>query len=92
MLLRYYKNQFAKIWFFSPSIKLDTQYAPLRKYLDSMADQKREPLYFEDLEPQVLTKLLTDQRKIVEECRKRKIKAPQVAVILDDLANRGDIL
>ena len=57
-----------------------------------MADQKREPLYFEDLEPQVLSKLLTDQRKIVEDCRKRKIKAPQVAVVLDDLADRGDIL
>ena len=39
-----------------------------------------------------MTKLLTDQRKIVEECRKRKIKAPQVALVLDDLADRGDIL
>jgi hypothetical protein len=92
LLLRYFKGQFARIWIFSPSIKLDPQYAPLRKYLDSMADQKREPLYFEDLEPQVLSKLLTDQRKIVEDCRKRKIKAPQVAVVLDDLADRGDIL
>ena len=92
LLLRYYKGQFARIWIFSPSIKLDPQYAQLRKYLDHMADQKREPLYFEDLEPQVLTKILTEQRKIVEECRKRKVKAPQVAVILDDLADRGDIL
>jgi hypothetical protein len=92
LLLRYYRGQFARIWIFSPSIKLDPQYAALRKYLDHMADQKREPPYFEDLEPQVLTKLLTDQRKIVEECRKRKIKAPQIAVVLDDLADRGDIL
>ena len=92
LLLRYYKGQFARIWIFSPSIKLDPQYAPLRKYLDKMADQQREPLYYEDLEPQVLTKLLTEQRKIVEECRKRKVQAPQVAVILDDLADRGDIL
>jgi replicative superfamily II helicase len=30
LLLRYYKDQFARIWFFSPSIKLDPQYAPLR--------------------------------------------------------------
>ena len=33
LLLRYYKDMFARIWFFSPSIKLDPQYAPLRKYL-----------------------------------------------------------
>jgi uncharacterized membrane protein (DUF485 family) len=41
LLLRYYKDMFARIWIFSPSIKLDPQYAPLRKYLDKMADQQR---------------------------------------------------
>ena len=30
LLLRYYKDQFARIWIFSPSIKLDL----LRKYLE----------------------------------------------------------
>ena len=34
LLLRYYKDMFARIWFFSPSIKLDLQYAPIRKYLE----------------------------------------------------------
>ena len=92
LLLRYYKDQFARIWIFSPSIKLDPQYAPLRKHLDHMTDQKKEPLYFEDLEQSVLGKLLDDQRKITEECRKRGVKVPQVCVILDDLADRGDIL
>ena len=92
ILLRYYKDQFARIWFFSPSIKLDPQYAPLRKYLDKMTDQQREPLYFEDLDQSVLGKLLDEQRKITEECRKRSIKVPQVCVVLDDLADRGDIL
>jgi hypothetical protein len=92
LLLRYYKDQFARIWFFSPSIKLDPQYAPLRKYLDKMSDQQKEPLYFEDLHQDVLGRLLDDQRKITEECRKRKVKPPQVCVVLDDLADRGDLL
>ena len=47
---------------------------------------------FEDLNQAVLGKLLDEQRTITEECRKRKIKSPQVCVILDDLADRGDIL
>ena len=47
---------------------------------------------FEDLHQDVLGKLLDEQRTITEECRKRKIKSPQVCVILDDLADRGDIL
>ena len=92
LLLRYYKDMFARIWMFSPSIKLDPQYAPLRKYLEKMTDQQKEPTMFEDLEQSVLGKLLDEQRKITEECRKRKVKPPQVCVILDDLADRGDIL
>ena len=92
LLLRYYKDMFARIWIFSPSIKLDPQYAPLRKALEKMSDHQKEPLMFEDLDQAVLGKILDEQRTITEECRKRKIKAPQVCVILDDLADRGDIL
>ena len=92
ILLRYYKDMFARLWIFSPSIKLDPQYAPLRKMLEKMTDQQKEPLYFEDLEQPVLGKLLDEQRKITEECRKKKMKPPQVCVVLDDLADRGDIL
>jgi len=92
LFLRYYKDQFMRIWFFSPSIKLDPQYAPLRKYLEKMSDQDREPLMFEDLDQQALGRILDDQRAICEECRKRKQPIPQVAVCLDDLADRGDIL
>ena len=47
---------------------------------------------FEDYDHQALGRILEDQRQICEECRKRKIKIPQVCVILDDLADRGDIL
>jgi hypothetical protein len=78
LLLRYYKDMFARIWMFSPSIKLDPQYEPLRKYLEKMSDQDQEPLMFEDLDQQVLGKILDDQRAICEECRKRKQPIPQV--------------
>jgi len=92
LLLRYYKDCFQRIWFFSPSIKLDPQYQPLRKYLEKMADQDKEPLMFEDFDHQALGRILADQKEICEECRKRKMKLPQVCIILDDLADRGDIL
>ena len=47
---------------------------------------------YEDLDQQALGKILDSQRAICEECRKRKQPIPQVCVILDDLADRGDIL
>jgi len=87
ILLRYYKDMFARVWMFSPSVRLDPQYEPLRKYLEKMSDQDKEPLMFEDLDQQKLGKILDDQRAISEECRKRKQPIPQVCVILDDLAD-----
>ena len=51
ILLRYYKGQFSRVWFFCPSIKLDPQYAPLRKMLEKMTNQDKEPLYFEEFDP-----------------------------------------
>jgi hypothetical protein len=92
LLLKFYKDMFQRIWFFSPSIKLDPQYAPLRKYLEKMSDQDKEPLMFEDLDQEALGRILHDQRQICEECRKRKQPIPQVCVVLDDMADRGDIL
>jgi hypothetical protein len=93
ILLRYYKDAFARIWFFSPSIKLDPQYAPLRKYLEKQCpDQRKEPNMFEDLDQAALGKILDEQRLICEDCRKKKRPIPQVCVVLDDLADRQDLL
>ena len=72
ILLRYYKDMFARIWFFSPSIKLDPQYAPLRKALEKMSNQDKESLMFEDLDQPALGKILDEQRQICQERRKKK--------------------
>jgi len=47
---------------------------------------------FEDLDQGALSKILADQKQICEEGRKRKQPLPQTCIILDDLADRGDIL
>jgi hypothetical protein len=39
-----------------------------------------------------LGKILDEQREIVEACRKRAVKPPQVLLILDDLGDQGDVL
>ena len=87
-----YKGMFQRVFVFSPSIKLDPQYEPLRKMVEKLCDQEKEPCLFEDLDQQILGKLLDDQRLIVEECRKRKQTPPSIACVLDDLADRGDLL
>ena len=86
------KSLFQRIFLFSPTARLDEQYKPLIKLIEKFSDQTKEPLVFEVFSMTKLGEIIDDQRKIVEQCRKRKIKPPQIAVILDDLAERADIL
>ena len=86
------KSLFQRIFLFSPTARLDEQYSPLIKLIEKFCDQSKEPLVFQNFSMDKLGEILDEQRKIVEECRKRKIKPPQIAIILDDLAERADIL
>jgi hypothetical protein len=82
---------FARIWIFCPSVRLDPQFKPLIEYLEKMTDQKREQTIFEEFDSAKVGQILEEQRAIVESCRKRGVKPPQVCLILDDLADHGDI-
>ena len=86
------KSLFQRIFLFSPTARLDEQYKPLIKLIEKFCDQNKEPLIFEVFSMAKLGEIIEEQRNIVAECRKRKIKPPQIAIILDDLAERADIL
>ena len=86
------QSLFQRIFLFSPTAGLDEQYKPLIKLIQKFCDQNKEPLVFQNFSMDKLGEIIDEQRKIVEECRKRKIKPPQIAIILDDLAERADIL
>ena len=89
IILKFYRDMFARIFCFSPSILLDDNYKPIRKYLDSMCNPDKEKLYFEDLHQNVLSQIIDDQRKICEACKKKKIDCPQILIVLDDFADSG---
>lgn len=91
LILRFYRGKFAKIVLFCPSANLDPQYKHLHDYLaKEYPDQK--DLVHEEPSPAKMEAILTDQRKIVEWARKNKQKPPQLFVIYDDLADRGDLM
>ena len=92
LCLKYYKGMWARIWIFCPSVNLDPQYKPLKDMLEKMTDQKKEPTMFEEFDHKKVGQILDDQRAIVESCRKRGVKPPQVCLILDDLGDCADIL
>ena len=92
LVLKFYKDMFDRIWIRSASIKLDPQYKVLRDRLDKLTDQKKEPLYFEDWDHEAIGKILDTQREIVESCRRRKVAAPHVILILGDMGDYTDIM
>ena len=93
LILRYYKGLFARVFVFSPNIKIDPTYGPLRKFLDQMSsDPQREPLYFDDLDQTQLGKIIDEQQAICESCKKRGIKSPEILIVVDDMADRPDVL
>jgi hypothetical protein len=90
LILRVYKGMWDRVFVFSPSIMVDDSYAELRKYLDKMSP--KEKLYYEDLDQNVLGKIIADQTAICEMCKKRKVKCPEILIAIDDMADRSDVL
>jgi hypothetical protein len=90
LILRVYKGMWDRIFVFSPSILVDDSYQELRKHLDKMSP--REKLYFDDMDMGALGKIIADQTAIVEMCKKNKQKPPQILIVVDDMADRSDVL
>ena len=89
IILKFYRGMFARVYCFSPSILLDDNYKPIRKYLDSMCNTDKEKLYFEDLDQNVLSGIIDQQRRICEMCKKKKIDPPHIMICIDDFADSG---
>jgi hypothetical protein len=79
-----------RVYVFSPSILVDDSYRELRKFLDKMSP--KEKLYFDDLDQDHLGKIIADQTSIVEMCKKKRLRPPQILVVIDDMADRSDVL
>lgn len=91
LILNVYRGMWDRVFVFSPSILIDDSYVELRKYLDKMAS-KDEKLYFEDMDVAALGKILDDQRAICEMAKKRNMRCPEILCVVDDMADRADVL
>jgi len=69
---------------------VDDSYVELRKYLDKMSPH--EKLYYDDLDQNALGTIIENQTQICEMCKKQKIKCPELLIVIDDMADRSDVL
>ena len=94
-ILDIYKNLFARIYIFSPSIEVDYQtWKPVKDYIEKDMGLKHtdeEPIYFGEYDPDALSKIITDQRKISEHQKKENHKTlHQILIVIDDFADNPE--
>jgi hypothetical protein len=90
---RYYRDRFARVYYFSASAKVDHNLAPLKKYCDQELGQKEDCVY-DTFDEGWLRDLLARQTKVTAYLKSQK--APRgvwgVCVVIDDFADDPSVV
>ena len=91
LILDVYRNCFARIFIFSPSIDIDHTWKPVKEYIENdmkVMDTKEDPIYFHSYEPEALQNIIDTQHKVAEYMKnKNHKKIYQILIIIDDFAD-----
>jgi len=88
LILDVYKDCFNQVYIFSPSIMIDDNFIPVRKYLDERNKTINDKIYFEKYDPTELLKIVETQEKVIEYQKKHDSnKLFQILIVLDDVAD-----
>jgi len=90
MLLGPYKSIYKGLYVFSPSVEIDSAWDPVRNFVKGMEQHG----LFSEWDEKALMRILDEQRAKVKELKATKTRKPlpQVLVIIDDFADRHDIM
>ena len=87
---RFYRGLFAKIYWISPTSRVDPSLDVLRKYCENVLDQNQEddPTFHESIDVDFLQSRVERQRRMTEYLKKTKSqKGFSICIVLDDLAD-----
>ena len=68
MILDIYKDVFARIYVWSPSISVDANWLPVKSYIQNelKVDLEKEKVFFDEYNPSELEEVINRQHKIIE--------------------------
>jgi len=90
MLLGPYKGVFDRISVWSPSVEVDSAWNPVREYAKNLEGSS----FHSEWHEATLREILDEQRRKIQELKHAKSKKPlpQLLVLIDDFADRPDII
>ena len=91
MILDIYRGVFERKYIWSPSISVDTNWTPVKRYIQDelKADLEKEKCLFDDYIPEELDKVIKRQHKVIEYQKKNDHKKMfSILIIVDDFADR----
>jgi len=89
MILDIYRGCFERVFIMSPSINIDSAWAPVKHHLlEECKMGAEDKLFLDEYDPQALQKILDTQRKVVEYQKKEGHKKLfQILIVVDDFAD-----
>ena len=68
MILDIYRNVFERIYVWSPSVSVDSNWTPVRRYIQDelKVDLEKEKCFFDEYIPEELEKVIKQQHKVIE--------------------------
>ena len=91
MILDIYRNCFARIYIFSPSIDVDATWNPVKLYIEKemkVHNTKEELNYFDHYDPEALEHIIKTQHRVIEFQKKQDHrKLFSSLIVVDDMAD-----
>ena len=95
MILDIYRDVFARIYIWSPSISVDSRWTLVKKYIQDnlKVDLEKEKCMFDEYVPSELEAVIKRQHKVIE-CQKKndQNKLYSILIIVDDFADSKKFL
>ena len=89
LILNVYRNSFARIFIFSPSVHNDPTFTEVKKYIrdELHVDDEKEQIYFDKYNPSDLENVIERHKKIINYMKSKKIKKlHSILIVIDDHA------
>ena len=90
MILDIYRDCFARIYIWSPSINVDHSWEPVKKYIEKelKINIEQEKIYFDEYQHEELEKVIDTQFKLIDHMKKQEYKKLyNILIVVDDFAD-----